>query len=64
MLAISVLGHELSTTGVSTVRYLKRPNPVYAECYLSAARIPTRFDVTPYETVRERDVDVVRDCII
>ena len=59
-----LLGHELSATGVSTVRCLTCPNPAYAERYLSVARILTRFDVTLYETVRERDVDVVRDCII
>jgi hypothetical protein len=59
-----LLGHELSATGVSTVRCLTCPNFVYAERYLSVARILTRFDVTLYETVRERDVDVVRGCII
>lgn len=59
-----LLGHELSTTGVSTVRCLTCPNLVYAERCLSVARILTRFDVMLYETVRERDVDVVRDCII
>ena len=59
-----LLGHELSATGVSTVRCLTCPNLVYAERYLSVARILARFDVMLYETVRERDVDVVRDFII
>ncbi|KAF2773718.1 benzoate 4-monooxygenase cytochrome P450 [Teratosphaeria nubilosa] len=39
-------------------------NLVYAEIYLAIARIMTRFDLELYETVRERDVDVMRDCII
>lgn len=59
-----LLGHGLGATGVPTVRCLTCPNPAYAERYLSVARILTRFDVMLYETVRERDVDVVRDCII
>jgi hypothetical protein len=37
---------------------------VYAELFLTVARIMTRFDMVLYETVRSRDVDVVRDCII
>ncbi|KAJ4296097.1 hypothetical protein N0V88_004799 [Collariella sp. IMI 366227] len=39
-------------------------NLVYAELYLTIARIMTRFDMELSETERTRDVDVVRDCII
>ena len=37
---------------------------VYAELFLTVARVMTRFDIDLFETVRSRDVDVVRDCII
>jgi hypothetical protein len=37
---------------------------VYAELFLTVARIMTRFDMVLYDTKRSRDVDVVRDCII
>jgi len=39
-------------------------NLVYAELFLTVARVMTRFDLELFETVRARDVDVVRDCII
>lgn len=39
-------------------------NLVYAELYLGVARILTRFEMELYATVRSRDVDVTRDCII
>ncbi|KAH8701455.1 benzoate 4-monooxygenase cytochrome P450 [Phaeosphaeriaceae sp. PMI808] len=39
-------------------------NLVYAELFLTVARIMTRFDMVLYDTNRSRDVDVVRDCII
>lgn len=39
-------------------------NLVYAELYLGVATIFSRFDMELYETIRSRDVDVVRDCII
>ncbi|KAK7959437.1 benzoate 4-monooxygenase cytochrome P450 [Apiospora aurea] len=39
-------------------------NLVYAELFLTVARVMTRFDIELFETVKSRDVDVVRDCII
>ncbi|KAH9826728.1 Cytochrome-P450 [Teratosphaeria destructans] len=39
-------------------------NLVYAELFLTVARLVTRFDLELYETVRERDVDVARDCVL
>lgn len=37
---------------------------VYAELFLTVARVMTRFDMELFDTIRSRDVDVVRDCII
>ncbi|KAJ3498609.1 hypothetical protein NLG97_g985 [Lecanicillium saksenae] len=39
-------------------------NLVYAELFLSISQLITRFDMSLYETFRERDVDVKRDSII
>ncbi|KOC07349.1 benzoate 4-monooxygenase cytochrome P450 [Aspergillus flavus AF70] len=39
-------------------------NLVHAELYLAVARLVTRFDMRLHDTIRERDVDVKRDCII
>ncbi|KAK8079184.1 hypothetical protein PG994_002991 [Apiospora phragmitis] len=37
---------------------------VYAELFLTVASVMTRFDIELFETIKSRDVDVVRDCII
>ncbi|KAK2036141.1 benzoate 4-monooxygenase cytochrome P450 [Colletotrichum somersetense] len=39
-------------------------NLAHAELYLTVARILRRFDLTMYETIRERDVEVVHDGFI
>ncbi|KAE8143664.1 benzoate 4-monooxygenase cytochrome P450 [Aspergillus pseudotamarii] len=39
-------------------------NLVFAELYLAIAHLITRFDMRLHDTIRERDVDVKRDCII
>lgn len=35
-----------------------------AELYLVVATVFRRFDMELYDTIRERDIDVVRDCFI
>jgi hypothetical protein len=35
-----------------------------AEMYMTVATILRRFDLELYDTVRERDIDVVRDCFL
>ncbi|KAF2228164.1 putative cytochrome P450 [Elsinoe ampelina] len=39
-------------------------NLAYCEIYLAAAAILRRFDMELFDTVRERDVDVSRDCLV
>lgn len=34
----------------------------YAELLLTIARILTRFEMEPFDVVKERDVDVIGDC--
>jgi hypothetical protein len=36
----------------------------YAEQFVALAAVLRRFEMRLYETVRERDVDVVRDCFV
>lgn len=36
----------------------------YAEMYLGLATVLRRFELELFDTVRERDVDVVRDCFV
>jgi hypothetical protein len=36
----------------------------YAELYLGLAAVLRRFELELYDTVRERDVDTVRDCFV
>lgn len=36
----------------------------YAEMYLGLATMLRRFELELFDTVRERDVDVVRDCFV
>ncbi|PNS16982.1 Isotrichodermin C-15 hydroxylase [Sphaceloma murrayae] len=39
-------------------------NLAYCEMYLASAAILRRFDMELFDTVRERDIDVVRDCLV
>ena len=39
-------------------------NLAYAEIYLTIAAVLRRFEFALHDTVRERDVDVVRDCFV
>ncbi|KIW19962.1 hypothetical protein PV08_00537 [Exophiala spinifera] len=39
-------------------------NLAYAEIYLGTAAMVRRFNLELYDTVRERDVDTVRDCFV
>jgi cytochrome P450 len=39
-------------------------NLAYAEIYHASAALIRRFDMQLYETLRERDVDVCRDCFV
>jgi hypothetical protein len=36
----------------------------YAEQFVALAAVLRRFELRLFETVRERDVDVVRDCFV
>jgi hypothetical protein len=36
----------------------------YTEIYLGLAAILRRFDLELFDTVRQRDVDTVRDCFV
>jgi cytochrome P450 len=39
-------------------------NLAYAEMYLALANVMRRFEMVLDDVVRERDVDIVRDCIV
>ncbi len=39
-------------------------NLAHAEIYLTIAAVLRHFELELYDTVRERDVDVVRDCFV
>lgn len=39
-------------------------NLAWAELYLTLAHVVRRFDMTPFETIAERDVVIARDCFL
>lgn len=41
-----------------------RDSLALAEVYLGVAAVVRRFDMELFDTVKERDIDVVRDCFI
>lgn len=60
-------GHEVGTptlTLLDPLLTLMLYSLANAELYLTIARIVRRFDLTLYETIRERDVEVVHDGFI
>ncbi len=55
---------EISCAIFETTEGVSRIEPGYAEVYIALANVIRRFDMTLGDVVREKDVDVVRDCIV